>query len=101
MKTTPFSELRKRMTVEQRAKSDILAKLMLLHINLLERKESLGLTQDNLQEKLNIVEFILSELENQEEIQVSTLSRYINALGGSLKIVADFPDEEIVIAQFE
>ncbi|MBV6626150.1 MAG: XRE family transcriptional regulator [Rivularia sp. (in: Bacteria)] len=101
MKTTPFSELRQRMTVEQRAKSDILAKLMLLHINLLERKESLGLTQDNLQEKLNIVEFILSELENQEEIQVSTLSRYINALGGSLKIVADFPNEEIVIAQFE
>ncbi len=101
MKTKPFSELRERMTPEQRAESETLAQLMLLHINLLELQDSLGLTNDDLKTDLSAVESTLYELENQEDIQVSSLSRYIKALGGNLKLVANFPDEEIVLAQFE
>ncbi|MEH2113548.1 helix-turn-helix domain-containing protein [Nostoc sp.] len=74
---------------------------MLLHLALIELQESLGLTQDDLEKDLSIVESTLSELENQQDIKVSTLSRYIKALGGNLKLVAHFPDEEIVLAQFE
>ncbi|MGV0104649.1 transcriptional regulator [Nostoc sp. DSM 114167] len=101
MKTKPFSELRKQMSPEQRAKSEIRAKLMSLHITLMELQESLGVTQDDLEKKLSDVESTILELENQEDIQISTLSRYIKALGGNLKIVANFPQEEIVLAQFE
>ncbi|MBH8566554.1 XRE family transcriptional regulator [Nostoc sp. CENA67] len=101
MKTKPFSELRKRMTPERRAKNKTRAQLMLLHHTLLELQESLGLTQDDLEKNLSIVESILSELENQEDIQLSTLSHYIKALGGNLKLVAHFPNEEIVLAEFE
>ncbi|BAY21682.1 putative transcriptional regulator [Calothrix sp. NIES-2100] len=103
MKTKPFSELRKRMTPERRAKSKTRAKLALLHINLMELQESLVLTEDDLEKDLGSVESILSNLENQEDIQVVTLSRYIQALGGSLKLVANFPNEEkeIILAQFD
>ncbi|MBW4641459.1 MAG: transcriptional regulator [Goleter apudmare HA4340-LM2] len=101
MKTKPFSELRKQMSPEQRAKSETRAKLMSLHLTLMELQESLGVTQDDLEKKLSDVEFTILELESQEDIQVSTLSRYIKALGGNLKIVADFPQKEIVLAQFE
>ncbi|MEH2283549.1 MAG: transcriptional regulator [Nostoc sp.] len=102
MKTKPFSELEKLMTPEQRAESDTRTKLMLLHINLMELQESLGLAHhDDAEKNLSDVESTVLELENQEDIQVSTLSRYIKALGGNLKIVADFPQEEIVLAQFE
>jgi septal ring factor EnvC (AmiA/AmiB activator) len=103
MRTKPFSELRKRMTPEQRAESETRAKLALLHITLMELQESLGLTQDDLEKHLSSIGSTISELENQEDIQVATLSRYIKALGGSLKLVAHFPDEEkdIVLAQFE
>ncbi|MEH1945143.1 MAG: transcriptional regulator [Nostoc sp.] len=101
MKTKPFSELRNRMTPEQRAESETRAKLMSLHLTLMELQESLGLTQDDLEKNLSDVESTVLELDNQEDIQVSTLSRYIKALGGNLKIVADFPQEEIVLAQFE
>ncbi|WP_448272991.1 transcriptional regulator [Nostoc sp. DSM 114160] len=89
------------MSPEQRAKSEIRAKLMSLHITLMELQESLGVTQDDLEKKLSDVESTILELENQEDIQISTLSRYIKALGGNLKIVANFPQEEIVLAQFE
>ncbi|MEH1783233.1 MAG: XRE family transcriptional regulator [Nostoc sp.] len=101
MKTKPFSELRKRMTPERRAESKTRAQLMLLHLALVELQESLGFTQDDLEKNLSVLESTLSRLENQEDIEVSTLSRYIKALGGNLKLVAHFPDEEIVLAQFE
>ena len=101
MKTKPFSELRKRMTPEQRAESETRAKIALLLFTLAELQESLGVTQDDMEKDFDVVQSALSQLENQDDIQVSTLSRYIKALGGSLKLVADFPNEEIVIAQFE
>lgn len=101
MKTKPFSELRKLMTPERRAKNKTRAQIALLHLTLMELQESLGLKQDDLEKKLSELESTVLELENQEDIQVSTLSRYIKALGGNLKIVADFPQEEIVLAQFE
>lgn len=101
MKTKPFSELQKRMTPERRAESKTRAQIMLLHLALLELQESLAPTQDDLEKDLSIVESTLSELENKQDIQVSALSRYIKALGGNLKLVAHFPDEEIFLAQFE
>ncbi|MEH1850826.1 MAG: transcriptional regulator [Nostoc sp.] len=101
MKTKPFSELRNRMSPERRERNKTRAQIALLHLTLMELQESLGVTQDDLEKKLSDVESTISELENQEDIQVSTLSRYIKALGGNLKIVADFPQEEIVLAQFE
>ncbi|MBW4676381.1 MAG: helix-turn-helix domain-containing protein [Desmonostoc geniculatum HA4340-LM1] len=101
MKTKPFSELRNRMSPERRERNKTRAQIALLHLTLMELQESLGLTQDDLEKKLTDVESTVSELENQEDIQVSTLSRYIKALGGNLKIVADFPQKEIVLAQFE
>lgn len=101
MKTKPFSELRKQMTPERRAKNKTRAQLMSLHLTLLELQQSLGLTQDEIEADFNNFEATVTELENQEDIQISTLSRYIKALGGNLKIVAHFPNEEITLAQFE
>lgn len=101
MKTKPFSELRKRMTPEQRAESEIISKVALLHLNLLELQQSLGLKPEEIEADFNNFEATVAELENQEDIQISTLSRYIKALGGNLKIVAHFPNEEITLAQFE
>ena len=39
MKTKPFSELRKRMTPERRAKNKTRAQLVLLHLALAEQQE--------------------------------------------------------------
>jgi len=40
-------------------------------------------------------------MENQSDMFISTLRRFLGAMGGKLKIVAEFPDHEIVINQFE
>lgn len=101
MRTKPFSELRKRMTPERRAENETRAQLALLLLTLAELQKSSGVTQDDREKDLSLIQSALSQLESQDDIQVSILSRYIKALGGSLKLVADFPNEEIVLAQFE
>ena len=101
MKTKPFSTLRDKMTPEQRAESKTRAQLALLHLTLAELRKSLDLTQEEVADKLGVVQSALSTIEHQDDIQVSTLSRYINSLGGSLTIVARFPDKEIIISQFD
>ncbi|EAW35837.1 MAG: transcriptional regulator [Limnoraphis robusta] len=100
MKTKSFNELRKRMTPERRAKNKARAQLALLYLNLAELQESLGVTPDDMGQDIDILS-VLSDIENQEDHQISTLSRYIQALGGSLKIVANFPDKEVTLAHFE
>lgn len=67
MKTKPFSELRNPMTPEQRVESETRAKLMSLHLTLMELQESLGLTQDDLEKNLSDVESTVFELKNQED----------------------------------
>lgn len=101
MRTKPFSVLQEQMTPERRARNKIRAQLALLHLTLLEQRKSLGYTNEDLEKDLSTFESAFSELENPEDIQVSTLYRYIQALGGSLKLVANFPDKEIVLAQFD
>ncbi len=84
MKTKPFSELRKKMTPEQRAESKIQAKLALLHLTLAELREPLELTQSDIANNMGLLQSAFSKIEHQEDIQVFTLSRYIKSLGGSL-----------------
>lgn len=60
-----------------------------------------GITQEDLEKDLGLDLSEVSDLESLDNLQIKTLSRYINALGGSLKIVANFPNEEVVLAQFE
>lgn len=89
------------MTPERRAKNETRAQLMLLLLTLAERQKSLGVKQEDIDKDLEAVQLALSQFESQDDIQVSILSRYIKALGGNLKLVAQFPDDEIVLAQFE
>ena len=101
MRTKPFSVLRERMTPERRAKIEKRVQLALLHLTFLEQLKSLGYANEELEKELSNFDSTFSELDSPEDIQVSALSRYIQALGGSLKLVANFPDKEIVLAQFE
>ncbi|BAB72561.1 helix-turn-helix domain-containing protein [Anabaena sp. FACHB-709] len=101
MKTKPFDELRKKMTPEQQAESEMQANLVLLKLTLSELRESLGQTQGDVAKNMGVVQSALSKIEHQDDIQISTLSRYIKSLGGSLTIIACFPDQEVVISQFD
>lgn len=97
----PFQQLRDKMSPESRARAEALAKQMMAEMLLAELRKFVGLTQEELAAAMGITQPSLSKLENQDDMQISTLRRLIEALGGQLEIVAHLPRGEIRIRQFK
>ncbi len=96
-----FKELREKMTPESRARVEAMAKEMMAEMLLAEIRKFMGLTQEELASALGVTQPSLSKLENQDDMQVSTLRRLIEALGGQLEIIAHLPRGDIRIRQFQ
>ena len=56
-----------------------------------EVRKLAGKTQQQLADALGIKQPSLSKLEKQSDMQVSTLQRIVQALGGELEVIARFP----------
>ena len=89
------------MTPEQLAEADARAKEMMAEMLLGEIRHSVGLTQEDLAATLGIKQPSLSKLENQDDMQISTLRKLIEALGGQLEIIAHMPRGDIRIRPFQ
>ena len=59
----------------------------------------MSLTQTDLASSLHIKQAALARLENRTDMYISSLRKYIVALGGELDIVARFPGGEVHIQQ--
>lgn len=59
------------------------------------RKER-KLTQQDVADTLAVSQANVSRIEHQDDVYLSTLRAYIEALGGELEITARFPDGETV-----
>ena len=96
----PFSELTKDFTPERlqriEAKKAELRATMPLH----ELRQAQIMTQKRLSELLAVNQPAISKMERRADMYISTLRSYIEALGGQLKIVAEFPEGEVAITNF-
>ena len=94
-----WSDIRRKHSpeVEERIRRKVAAKGMMLN----QLREARQLTQVNLAEVLHINQGAVSMMEKRTDMYVSTLRNYIEAMGGELKITAEFPDGSIQIEQFE
>lgn len=96
-----FNTLREKMSPERRQRNEERAKEILVELALQELRKSLDLTQEQIAEIMELHQAGVSKIEHQTDIYVSTLRKYVTALGGKLKLVASFPDREVVISQFD
>jgi Helix-turn-helix domain len=55
------------------------------------------LTQNKMAEVLGVGQDSVSRLEQRSDLLVSTLRNYVEAMGGKLSLLAEFPDKEPVI----
>jgi transcriptional regulator with XRE-family HTH domain len=62
-------------------------------------REAAGLTQEELAAKVDITQSQLSKLERREDHRISTLRRYVKALGGELEVVAVVDGKRIKLAE--
>ena len=71
-----------------------------VHLTLRAVREAVGRTQVDVTEASGIDQADISRLEGRErfdDCQVSTLQRYVAALGGHLDVVAAFGDKKIIL----
>jgi transcriptional regulator with XRE-family HTH domain len=82
----------RRERIEKRAKE-----LIDEHMTLQDIRKAQKLTQERMAQILGVGQDSVSRLEKRTDLHLSTLNNYINAMGGSLKLVAEFPDRSPVI----
>lgn len=71
----------------------------LLEMDLRALREAAGLTQGELAQRIEITQSQLSKMERREDHRISTLRRYVQALGGSLEICAVIGGKRIKLAE--
>jgi transcriptional regulator with XRE-family HTH domain len=85
---------RKQFTEDERERIRFEAAIELAELRLGELRQKLGVTQAELAERMEAAQPHLSKIENSEDFYLSTLKRYIQALGGRLELRAVFDGEE-------
>lgn len=95
-----FADLRARMTPEAQAKVEIKAWQLDAEMDLAEVRRALKLSQDEIAQTLQIGQGSVAKIEKRADMYVSTLRRFIEAMGGELEITARFPDHTVKIRSF-
>lgn len=96
-----FRQLLRKLPQERRERIEERAQGLLMEMALQELRQQRGLTQQQLADRLEMQQAAVSKMESQTDIHLSTLRRIVAAMGGRLKLVATFPDAEVVINQFD
>lgn len=96
-----FRELENKMAPESRARAKARAREMMTEMLLSELRKSAGVTQEELATSLGIKQPTLSRMESQSDMQISTLRRVIELLGGELEIIAHLPHGDVRLSQFQ
>lgn len=73
---------------------------MLKDMALDELRTARQMTQEHLAETLGVKQAAISRMERRTDVYISTLSKYIEAMGGELEIRAVFPEGKVRINQF-
>jgi transcriptional regulator with XRE-family HTH domain len=97
-----FDELANRyITPQRRARNAARAKVLLAEMLLSEIRKLAGKSQTDLARILGVKQPGVSKLEQQDDMQISTLKKIVEALGGEVHIIARFPKADVQINQFE
>ncbi len=96
----PFGELTADFGPERRRRVDAMKRDLIAELPLHELRRARELTQVDVARTLKVNQPAVAKLEQRADVYVSSLRSYIEAVGGRLKIVAEFPEGEVVITNF-
>jgi len=73
------------------------ARLRAEYLTLRDLRKARELTQVQLAQTLGQQQVSIAKLEKRSDLLLSTLRRYVEAMGGRLNLVVEFPDREPVV----
>jgi DNA-binding transcriptional regulator YiaG len=93
-----FSELRAKMSPAAREESTRVAAELRRELPLHQLRQALKLSREKVAEELGVTQAAISRLEHRPDVFVSTLRRFIEAMGGELEVRAHFPTRTVTLA---
>lgn len=87
-----WKQLKSRMSRQSQARVDANVNATLASMPLAEIRKAIGLTQDELSKTLEVGQGSVSKIERAADMYLTTLRKYIEALGGELILKASFPN---------
>ncbi|MCC3308289.1 XRE family transcriptional regulator [Psychrobacter sanguinis] len=84
--------------IDSRANAEV--KRLLAEMPLHELRQARGLSQTLLAQHLGIGQPSIAKLEKRTDMYLSTLRSHIQAMGGTLDIIARFPEGDVKITNF-
>jgi transcriptional regulator with XRE-family HTH domain len=91
-----FDELRNQIDVDPARRANVEEHKTAM---LRELRRKLDLTQAIVADRLDVTQENVSQIERGEaDVRLSTLSRYVEALGGRLEVRAAFPEETVALS---
>lgn len=95
-----FRDLYNDMPADARNRVEARVEHALEEMPLQELREARQLTQQQLAQHMKSGQAAVSKLERRTDMYVSTLRRFIEAMGGELEIIARFPDGDVRVTSF-
>ena len=95
-----FEELTKDFTPERLTRVDARKAELRAALPLHELRQARAMTQKAVGDVLKVKQPAVAKLERRTDMYVSNLRSYIEAMGGQLNIVAEFPQGSVVITNF-
>ncbi len=96
-----FRDLRSKISPDAQAHAHEKTLALLAELPLAELRRARQLSQEQLATELDVQQPAVAKIEKKTDMYISTLRRFINAMGGELEIRAHFPDGDVTINQFE
>ena len=92
-KLTSAKDVRRRRP-PNRERVEAIKRTLELDIALNELRERRGITQEQVAAELATSRPNVSRIEHEDDVRVTTLQRYVSAIGGELEVTVRFPDGE-------
>jgi hypothetical protein len=96
-----FKILKNKLSNTSKSRIEERVKAALEEMPLAELRQARKFTQQQIAQSLKIKQASVSKMESQTDMYISTIRRYIEAMGGELEIIAKFPEGSIKVDNFE
>lgn len=96
MGTVSLDEIMASMPEERRKRIEARAAEL---VTLYELRKAVQKTQTQMAETLGVRQDSISRMENRSDMLLSTLRRYVEGMGGTLELVAQFPGRPPMVIQ--